>query len=475
MEADVFEINLTRFPTRFKELRPFFTEWTSIYNTPLELFYSRRIGAMGNIIGGAKVSAKLQHGFELGMLGNITGKSIFSSPMRNPENATFGVFRIKKDILGSSSIGILAATKEESDNYNRVFGLDGSISIADNNRIGFQIATGQNEMRYDQNMAYKLDYTREGDLVRVLFNFDRTEPAFEINRIGYIRKEPDRGWNKAGGLIQISPRINKHHIRRIRLNLEIEHITDIFTSRYIDRWLDRYPDFTPDQKFGSVVQSGEGERHIVGGKRYDNNIAFGGDLTFNFLNDMSFTAEYQKLAATELTGNYFGNYFNFSYLTRSRFSGPRFSGKFSVGGGTFYNFDQKYVGSQRNLSVDSEGWITNNVITNLQGGLTRTYDYMNENDGEYYKLSANTTFMFTKDFYFRVHAQGIFGTTNYDQKKSYNEYLLSCLVSWEYRPGSFLYLAYNEGRFDESNPTRSRYMEFSDRTIVLKISYFFNI
>ena len=105
---------LTRFPTRFKELRPFFTERTSIFNTPLELFYSRRIGARGDIIGGGKLTGKLQHGIEFGILGNLTGESTFSSSMQNPESAVFGVFRIKKDILGSSNLGILAATKEEA-------------------------------------------------------------------------------------------------------------------------------------------------------------------------------------------------------------------------------------------------------------------------------------------------------------------------------------------------------------------------
>src|SRR5680860_350685 len=56
VDADVYEINLTRFPTRFKELRPFFTERINIFNTPLELFYSRRIGAKGDILGGITVS-----------------------------------------------------------------------------------------------------------------------------------------------------------------------------------------------------------------------------------------------------------------------------------------------------------------------------------------------------------------------------------------------------------------------------------
>src|SRR5690606_28097150 len=38
VDADVFEINLTRFPIRFQELRPFFTERINVFNTPRELF-----------------------------------------------------------------------------------------------------------------------------------------------------------------------------------------------------------------------------------------------------------------------------------------------------------------------------------------------------------------------------------------------------------------------------------------------------
>jgi hypothetical protein len=45
------------------------------------------------------------------MIGNQTGRSLFSGSLEDPENATFGVMRVKKDILGSSSLGILAATK----------------------------------------------------------------------------------------------------------------------------------------------------------------------------------------------------------------------------------------------------------------------------------------------------------------------------------------------------------------------------
>jgi hypothetical protein len=44
VEADQVELNLTRFESFFPEKRPFFLEGGDVYQTPLQLFYSRRIG-----------------------------------------------------------------------------------------------------------------------------------------------------------------------------------------------------------------------------------------------------------------------------------------------------------------------------------------------------------------------------------------------------------------------------------------------
>ena len=125
--------------------------------------------------------------------------------------------------------------------------------------------------------------------------------------------------------------------------------------------------------------------------------------------------------------------------------------------------------------MDGQGRLSHNFLTKLEGEFTKTYNPASENDGRYFKLSSNSTWMFTKDFYVRLHAQGIFGTTYYDQKQIYNDYLLSFLLSWEYQPGSFLYLAYNEGRFDNSNSVTSDYLQLKNRTLVFKLSYFFSL
>lgn len=475
VDADVFEINLTRFPTRFKELRPFFTERINVFNTPLELFYSRRIGAKGDILGGVKMTGKLKHGVEFGMLGNITGKSVFSSSRQNPEEASFGVVRVKKDILGSSSIGILAATKEEGTHFNRILGIDGSFLVNDNDLVDFQIATGQTELERKQNMAYNLSYMRTGDLMGGSFIVERIEPDFEINRIGYIKKEQDRGWNKGTGLFRYSPRINKYNVRRIIANVEYEYRQDLFTSRYIDSWLKIFPDFIPDSKFGDVVQTNDGERTVNDGVRNVSNFRTGSDITLNLMNEMSFSADYKYFSASELTGDYSGSIFKMDYKTKPLSKGADFAGIFSFLGGTLYNFDQKYVGTQRSFSIDGDGRLSKNVLTSLLGEMAKTFDPENENDGRYFKLSSNTTWMFTKDFYVRLHAQGKFGTTYYIQKEFYNEYLLSFLLSWEYRPGSFLHLAYNEGRFDSSNTDVTKNLQLKNRTLVFKMSYFFSL
>ena len=475
VDADVFEINLTRFPTRFAERRPFFTERINIFNTPRELFYSRRIGAKGDIIGGAKMTGKLQHGIEFGFLGNVTGESFMSSPLQSSEEAGFGVVRVKKDILGSSSLGILAAAKENGSYFNRVLGIDGNFLLGSHNLLDFQLSKGQTEADNQQDMSYYLSYIRTGDLLGFQINIDRVEPEFEINRIGYLQKEAGRGWNKAAGLFRVSPRINKNQVRRIILNLGVDYQKDLLTGRYIDTWLQRFSDFSPDPVFGTVITDDAGKRSISGGQRESDNYRLGGDITVNFMNEMSVTADYRHYTATELTGSYTGNLFKMNYATRPMNLGPRFAGIFSAFAGTLYNFDRKYVGSQEGLTVDGEGRLSRRLMTRLQAGLTRTQDPDGHNDGRYYKISSNSTWMFTKDFYFRLHAQGLFGTTWYGERAMLNEYLLSGLLSWEYRPGSFLYLAWNESLFDLENSNVRQHLQLKNRAVIFKLSYFFSI
>ena len=44
VESDPADVNLTAYDTYIQEKRPFFLQDTDIFNTPIEIFYSRRIG-----------------------------------------------------------------------------------------------------------------------------------------------------------------------------------------------------------------------------------------------------------------------------------------------------------------------------------------------------------------------------------------------------------------------------------------------
>jgi len=57
VEADTAVVNLTTLEVRFPEKRPFFLEGVDVLQTPLELFYSRRIGSLGGTTAGTTTQA----------------------------------------------------------------------------------------------------------------------------------------------------------------------------------------------------------------------------------------------------------------------------------------------------------------------------------------------------------------------------------------------------------------------------------
>ncbi len=478
IDADVVEINLTRYPTRFQELRPFFTERTNIFNTPLELFYSRRIGAMGDILGGGKMTGKLAKGFEFGAISCFTGESALShSQIENTasEEASYAVFRVKKDVFNSSNIGILGATKEHDNEYNRVLGVDGSFVVKKNILLDIQAATGQTEQHTDNSNAYYALLTTTGDDFGMSLGYTHTDPYFEVNRIGYMRKEANRGETEYEAGFRYGPRLNREVLRRISFSTEGEISYDHFTNKYIEDWLgDNYGiDYNPE--FGEIMTGEGGIPNISPGKRDFQNWRVEEELQVQLMNEMIFVAGFQQAQRSEITETYTENTWMANFTSRPVNKGARIEMILGANGGTFYNFKQKHVGSLQSVTLAGTGRLHSHILSTLEGEYTKTFNPIDNKDGEFWQFSSYTTFMLNKDFYFRLHMQGNFGTTWYGDKVTENQYLLSTLISWEYRPGSFLYLAYNEGRSDESFTGESRNFDFDDRILLLKCSYRFNL
>ena len=105
VEADVEEINLTRFEVRVPEKRPFFLEGTEMFNQRIRQFHSRRIG---EITWGVKTNGKLSDtdfsfivaSEDLGLAGDPKEKTAY-----------YGILRAQHSLASGSNIGLLVTDR----------------------------------------------------------------------------------------------------------------------------------------------------------------------------------------------------------------------------------------------------------------------------------------------------------------------------------------------------------------------------
>lgn len=147
VEVDKAVLNLTVFETYYPEKRPFFLEGSQIFsfgtmfdNSQLYLFYSRRIGRhppalapdpgfnftdvpqTTTILGAGKISGRTNSGLTVGILSALTSEETASEEdiagNRRPSvvlepRTNYNVVRLRQDILGNSTLGLMATTVGE--------------------------------------------------------------------------------------------------------------------------------------------------------------------------------------------------------------------------------------------------------------------------------------------------------------------------------------------------------------------------
>ncbi|CAN5687384.1 hypothetical protein BH11MYX1_BH11MYX1_01380 [soil metagenome] len=136
VEVDQVVLNLSTFETFFPEKRPFFLESADLFDTPFQLFYSRRIGRTpldsrvgdaiepapsGQILGAAKVTGVVANRLSIGVLDAISQRediivarrddlgAIIETPRVLVDPLTnFAVVRLRQDFGQNSNIGLMA-------------------------------------------------------------------------------------------------------------------------------------------------------------------------------------------------------------------------------------------------------------------------------------------------------------------------------------------------------------------------------
>ncbi|MGQ9678321.1 MAG: DUF5916 domain-containing protein [bacterium] len=127
IEADRYQVNLSRYELWLSERRPFFTEAVETFGgttQPIKLFYSRRIGrplqngAVVPILGGVKYTDRFARG-QFGFLAAVTGEC------EDEPQSLFSVFGLRRQMLGNSEIGLIYAGKDNNTSSNHGGAIDG--------------------------------------------------------------------------------------------------------------------------------------------------------------------------------------------------------------------------------------------------------------------------------------------------------------------------------------------------------------
>jgi hypothetical protein len=132
-DAGVVDVN-SRFAIFYPERRPFFLEGSEIFRTPIEVVYTRRIA---DPLYGVKLTGK-QRGTSVGLLQALDragGAPVPTLPDRlNPyfgHDASYQIARLRQDVGGNGTLGVLVGSREQRDSYNRGAGLDGRFVFRD--------------------------------------------------------------------------------------------------------------------------------------------------------------------------------------------------------------------------------------------------------------------------------------------------------------------------------------------------------
>jgi hypothetical protein len=167
-----------RYEVFFPEKRPFFIENAAFFQTPENLFFSRRI--VDPEFGG-RLTGKVG-GWAVGVLASddrAPGHQVAPGDADFGARAIIGAVRIQREIGNQSTIGLLATNRDFGTSFNRVLALDTRLKISPN-----WIFTGQAIRSFDR----ERDGTRlEG--AEYLANISRTGRHF-VSVSSYLDRSP---------------------------------------------------------------------------------------------------------------------------------------------------------------------------------------------------------------------------------------------------------------------------------------------
>ena len=215
IEMDPEYINLSYYEIYLPEKRTFFNESSAIFETPINIFYSRRIGASNdslknNINYAIKYKGSSEFGWDYGFISALT------SNQHKKQNIYFA-HRLTKDIMsGNSIVGLGGTTVTENNEYFYTVSFDNISYIFSNNLIfDYQYVQSINNTKIGNGQNISLFYDSMSPFIWSI-DIEIYDKNFDINKLGYNYRNNLKSIESSMGYKNVKPRLGI--LRRYRLD-----------------------------------------------------------------------------------------------------------------------------------------------------------------------------------------------------------------------------------------------------------------
>ena len=235
VEQDPSQINFTGFEIYYDEKRPFFNSNQIVFDTPIEIFYSKRIGDNiylnnynyeTNINHAIKFSGTKPGGLLYAVLMAKSSIDINDNIMTDKQiNAV--VSRLRKNILNESSyVGIMNTFYKDFRDESNILSFDGMFGLLDNKfKIDGQVVLSELESsKLEKGYSYEVSYTDkisrgflDDNIVDIWINYEKYSRLLDINYLGYLKRN-DLKKHHYG--IALSKQVNGNHIKDYSFNIQ---------------------------------------------------------------------------------------------------------------------------------------------------------------------------------------------------------------------------------------------------------------
>ncbi len=445
IEADPFNFNISRYESYFNERRPFFTQGNEVFMPagkdrnsgfykPLELFYSRRIGKKlpdGSEVPlqvGTKAFGRVDD-WEYGGFLALTGEKDFDNfgVQSTEERAYFASARLKKQIMGNSTIGMLFVGKHTATDDYGVLDIDGAFRSS-TWQLAYQLA--RSFKNSEGGLAVSAGFTQFSETWMSLIRSRYIGKDFDVRQIGYV---PWTGTSQFSALMGPQWFFEEG---------ELSQISSWIGPLISDERADDYTDVG-----------------VAGGYNMQFRSNWGYEINLNLVK--------RKDADTVYIGY---NAELFSWFNIS----PKWNGSLWGGYTKTYNFSRGYLSHYAWYGVDLT-WKTTDVVelgtslnSFIEGSKDNSIEEITYNSRPYVSVTP------LNDLNVRLY----FDNTFVKSLDRFDNIVFGALFSYSFLPKSWIYLAYNEiaertPEFDLSGNQLPVRIHPTNAVSVLKIKYLY--